>query len=89
MGRHMFLALYDHFPDTCIVGEGTYLRGYGLLEGLSSHLVDDYEDGWYGYREVCRHNPLIEAFETSIMTQQTKLRHLTPLRPRRIRDVSR
>ena len=93
LGRHMFLALYDHFPDTCIAlvnarifADMAYWKDCLLIWSTIMKM-----DGMDTRRKFAKYNPLIEAFRESIMTQRTEdLQALdTFVAPRRIRDVSK
>ena len=90
LGRHMFLELYNHFPDTCInlvkariFGDIAYWKDVLLIWGMINELemVDK--------TKYAKYNPLIIAFRESFMEQRTD--DLTALdefiTPLRIRDI--
>ena len=89
----MFLALYDHFPDTCIAlvkarifADMAYWKDCLLIWSTIMKM-----DGMDTRGKFAKYNPLIEAFRESIMSQRTEdLQALdTFVAPRRIRDVSK
>lgn len=93
LGRHMFLALYDHFPDTCIAlvkarifADMAYWKDCLLIWSTIMKM-----GGMDTRQKFTKYNPLIEAFRESIMNQRTEdLQALdTFVAPRRIRDVSK
>lgn len=93
LGRHMFLALYNHFPDTCIAlvkarifADIAYWKDCLLIWSTIMKM-----DGMDTRQKFVKYNPLIEAFRDSIMTQRTEdLKALdTFVSPRRIRDMSK
>ena len=90
LGRHMFLALYDHFPETCIAlthakifADMAYWKDCLLIWGMINDLpLSDKA-------KFAKYNPLIEAFRESMMHQRTEdLKALDNfVKPQRIRDI--
>ena len=90
LGRHMFLALYDHFPETCIAltrakifADMAYWKDCLLIWGMINELpLGDKA-------KFAKYNPLIEAFRESMMHQRTEdLKALDDfVKPQRIRDI--
>ena len=91
LGRHMFLALYDHFPQTCldlvrahIFADMAYWKDCLLIWGMINEQTSHGDKAKFD-----KYNPLIEAFRESMMSQRTT--DLTALdefvKPQRIRDI--
>lgn len=90
LGRHMFLALYDHFPETClalvharIFADVAYWKDCLLIWGMINELPMPDK------AKFAKYNPLIEAFRESMMSQRTDdLKALDNfVKPQRIRDI--
>ena len=92
LGRQMFLVLYKHFPETCIMlvkarifGDMAYWKDILLIWGM---IID---------HQMCdntkfeKYNRLIVAFRDSFMAQRTEdLKALdTFVTPSRIRDITK
>jgi len=90
LGRHMFLALYDHYPETCIAlvnarifADMAYWKDCLLIWGMIHEMsISDKA-------KFTKYNPLIEAFRESMMTQRTDdLKALDDfVKPQRVRDI--
>lgn len=92
IGHRMFLALYDHFPETCIMlvkgrifADMAYWKDILIMWGMINTMEMDMTSRYHKY------NPLIEAFRSSIMTQRSAdIQALDSfLSPLRIRDISK
>jgi len=90
LGRQMFLALYDFFPQTCIAlvnarifADIAYWKDCLLIWGMIHDMPLSERVKFNKY------NPLIEAFRESMMTQRTEdLKALDDfVSPKRIRDI--
>tara|TARA_B110001469_G_scaffold122093_1_gene132304 strand:- start:4543 stop:6582 length:2040 start_codon:yes stop_codon:yes gene_type:complete len=92
LGRHMFLELYNHFPNTCIelvkariFGDMAYWKDVLLIWGMINEM--DMVDK----TKYTKYNPLITAFRQSFMEQRTEdLKALDDfITPDRIRDITK
>ncbi len=90
LGRHMFLSLYDHYPETCIAlvnerifADMAYWKDCLLIWGMIHEMPLDNK------AKFAKYNPLIEAFRGSMIGQRTEdLKALdTFVAPKRIRDI--
>ena len=90
LGRHMFLSLYDHYPETCIAlvnerifADMAYWKDCLLIWGMIHDMPLDNK------AKFAKYNPLIEAFRGSMIGQRTEdLKALdTFVAPKRIRDI--
>ena len=90
LGRHMFIEIYNHFPETCIklvdariFGDMAYWKDILLIWGMINDL--DMEDK----AKFSKYDPLITAFRQSFMEQRTEdLKALDDfITPARIRDI--
>jgi hypothetical protein len=90
LGRHMFIELYNHFPETCIklvkariFGDMAYWKDVLLIWGMINDM--DMEDK----AKFSKYDPLITAFRQSFMEQRTEdLKALDEfITPARIRDI--
>jgi hypothetical protein len=90
LGRTMFLALYDNFPETClalvharIFSDMAYWKDCHLIWGMIiEQPLDDKA-------KFAKYNPLIEAFRESMMSQRTEDLNALDVfvKPLRIRDI--
>jgi len=90
LGRHMFIELYNHFPETCIMlvkarifGDMAYWKDVLLIWGM----INDIE--MLEKAKFAKYDPLITAFRESFMEQRTEdLKALDDfIKPSRIRDI--
>ena len=92
IGHRMFIDLYDHFPETCIMlvkarifADMAYWKDILIIWGMINNMKMDIPTRHHKY------NPLIEAFRNSIMSQRSDdINALDSfLSPHKMNDISK